>query len=109
MININNRMIKDGENVSTKVNQKTVEEYIQFLRDKGFSFGEEEVGFVSFGQRYSGTSDDQVNAAIEITLKAQRHFDGSYFVALLEQLKTENITNQKEAYDYARLKGILID
>jgi hypothetical protein len=43
------------------------------------------------------------------SVKAQRHFDGSYFVALLEQLKTENITNQKEAYDYARLKGILID
>jgi hypothetical protein len=45
MININNRMIKDGENVSTKVNQKTVEEYIQFLRDKGFSFGESTTSF----------------------------------------------------------------
>ncbi|MFZ3590917.1 DUF6123 family protein [Bacillus sp. DJP31] len=88
---------------------KTVDEYVQFLTDKGFHFGEEELGFISFGQRYSATSDDQVIAAIEITLKAQRHFDGSYFVALLEQLKGENITNRKDSFQYAKQKGILRD
>ncbi len=97
-----------GKNVFTS-HIKTVDEYIQFLTDKGFHFGEEELGFISFGQRYSATSDDQVNAAIEITLKAQRHFDGSYFVALLEQLKSENITTRKSSFYYAKQKGILME
>ncbi|WP_246942001.1 DUF6123 family protein [Bacillus pinisoli] len=84
-----------------------VEEYLQFLRGKGFIFREEELGFISFGQLYSGTNDAQVIAAIEITLKAQKHFDGSYFVALLEHLKSENISKRKIAYQYAKEKGII--
>jgi hypothetical protein len=87
--------------------KRTVEEYVQFLKEKGFMFGEEELGFISFGQMYSGTNDSQVITAIEITLKAQRHFDGSYFVALLEQLKSEGITSRKAAFEYAEQKGIL--
>ncbi len=88
---------------------KTVDEYLQFLSEKGFQFGEEALGFISFGQGYSATSDEQVISAIEITLKAQKHLDGSYFVALLEQLKSENITNRKDSFQYAKQKGILID
>jgi hypothetical protein len=84
-----------------------VEDYVQFLKEKGFVFGEEELGFISFGQRYSGTNDIQVISAIEITLQAQRHFDGSYFVALLEQLKSEDITSRKKAFHYAQEKGII--
>jgi hypothetical protein len=92
---------KDGESVPK------IEEYLQFLKEKGFIFREEELGFISFGQRYSATNDQQVIAAIEITLKAQKHFDGSYFVALLEQLKGEDITSRKQAFQYAQEKGII--
>ncbi|KAA0550436.1 hypothetical protein FZW96_02150 [Bacillus sp. BGMRC 2118] len=75
--------------------------------EKGFVFGEEALGFISFGQMYAAASDEQVIHAIEITLKAQRQFDGSYFVALLEQLKSEGITSKKHAFQYAQDKGII--
>lgn len=87
--------------------KQTVNDYVEFLMEKGFVFGEEALGFISFGQMYSGASDEQVIHAIEITLKAQRHFDGSYFVALLEQLKSEGITTKKQAFQYAQDKGII--
>ncbi|MFD1738447.1 DUF6123 family protein [Bacillus salitolerans] len=89
--------------------KQTVEDYIEFLQQKGFHFGEEELGFISFGQMYSGTMDEQVIAAIEITLKGQRYFDGSYFIALLEQLKEHNIIHKNDAFQYAIQRGIFVE
>jgi len=43
-----------------------------------------------------------VNAAIEATIKHQLQFDGSYFVALLERLKEEEITDKKSAKAFMR-------
>ncbi|MCP8968816.1 DUF6123 family protein [Ectobacillus ponti] len=81
---------------------KTVAEYISFLQGKGFKLREEALGFISFGQRYTGAADEVVIAAIEATLKHQLHFDGSYFVALLEQMKGHQIEDRKSAQAYAR-------
>jgi hypothetical protein len=75
----------------------TVAEYISFLQSKGFKLSEEALGFIEFGQKYTAASDSMVNIAIEATLRHQRHFDGSYFVALLEALKQEEIEDIKSA------------
>jgi hypothetical protein len=80
----------------------TTKEYISFLRTKGFRLSEEALGFITFGQKYTGASDEMVNIAIEGTLKHQRHFDGSYFIALLERLKQEKMADRKSAQAYVR-------
>ncbi|MGQ0518691.1 DUF6123 family protein, partial [Bacillus sp. D-CC] len=41
-------------------------------------------------------------AEIEATIKHQLQFDGSYFVALLERLKEEEITDKKSAKAFMR-------
>lgn len=74
---------------------QTVEDYLSFLHTKGFKLSEEAQGFIMFGQGYTGASDGIVNVAIEATIKHQLQFDGSYFVALLERLKEEEITDKK--------------
>ncbi|MFD3446043.1 DUF6123 family protein [Microbacteriaceae bacterium 4G12] len=81
---------------------KTVHEYLSFLQEKGFKLSEEALGFIAFGQKYTGASDEIVNAAIEATLQHQRHFDGSYFVALLERLQQEKIVDKKSAKAFMR-------
>lgn len=85
----------------------SVEEYVSFLETKGFTFGEDAIGFIFFGKRYTEASDVLVNIAIEITLKAQKNFDGSFYVSLLENLKQKNITNKSQAEAYARELGLL--
>ncbi|WP_028402761.1 DUF6123 family protein [Ectobacillus panaciterrae] len=80
----------------------TTNEYISFLRAKGFKLPEDALGFIAFGQKYTEAPDEMVNIAIEATLKHQRHFDGSYFVALLERLQQEKIADKKSAQAYVR-------
>ncbi|MFX3622758.1 MAG: DUF6123 family protein [Ectobacillus sp.] len=79
-----------------------VQHYIALLRTKGFKLSEEALGFINFGQKYTGATDDVVIIAIETTLKQQRYFDGSYFIALLERLQQEKITDKKSAQAYVR-------
>lgn len=81
---------------------QTVQDYLSFLHTKGFKLSEEAQGFIMFGQGYTGASDGIVNAAIEATIKHQLQFDGSYFVALLERLKEEEITDKKSAKAFMR-------
>ena len=86
---------------------KTVEEYVSFLEDKGFIFGEDAIGFIYFGKHYTGASDFLVNTAIEMTLKAQKSFDGSFYISLLENLKQNQIKSRPEAEEFARERGLL--
>ena len=87
--------------------EKTVEEYVSFLEDKGFTFGEDAIGFIYFGKRYTDASDFLVNTAIEMTLKAQKSFDGSFYISLLENLKQKQIKSRPEAEKFARERGLL--
>lgn len=81
---------------------QTVQDYLSFLHTKGFKLSEDAQGFIMFGQGYTGSSDGIVNAAIEATIKHQLQFDGSYFIALLERLKEEEITDKKSAMAFLR-------
>ncbi|WP_096154334.1 DUF6123 family protein [Bacillus sp. FJAT-45066] len=89
-----------GKNDSTEV-------YIDNLKAKGFIFREDALGFIEFGKHYTGSSDHLVNIAIEITLKAQKQFDGSFFVSFLEILKKEEVDSKKHAYKLAEEKNII--
>ncbi|CAG9623765.1 DUF6123 family protein [Sutcliffiella rhizosphaerae] len=85
----------------------TTEEYLQHLTAKGFKFGEDSIGFIEFGKHYTGSSDHLVNIAIEITLKAQKEFDGSFFVSFLEMIKKEQVLSKKAAFELAKVKNII--
>ncbi|KON87307.1 hypothetical protein AF332_11050 [Sporosarcina globispora] len=86
---------------------KTVEEYLHFLQSKGFQFREDAVGFIYFGKNYTNASDELANAAIELTLKAQKSFDGSFYVSLLETLVSKNITSRQEAIKFVKEKALI--
>ncbi|PLT28392.1 DUF6123 family protein [Peribacillus deserti] len=86
---------------------KTVEEYLYDLEAKGFSFAEDAIGFIYFGKQYTNASDTIVNIAIEITLKAQKDFDGSFYISLLESLVQNNITSKKRATHFALERNLI--
>jgi hypothetical protein len=86
---------------------RSIEEYLDFLAEKGFHFGEAAKGFIMFGKYYTGAEDELVIIAIEITLKAQKQFDGSFYISFLESLKENNISTKKNAIKYAQKKGLI--
>lgn len=86
---------------------QTVEEYLHDLQAKGFQFQEDSLGFIYFGKHYTNAPDQMVNAAIELTLKAQKKFDGSFYISLLETLTANKITTREEAILFAKEKELL--
>ncbi|WP_066294709.1 DUF6123 family protein [Bacillus sp. FJAT-29937] len=86
---------------------KTVEDYISFLQSKGFQFQEDAVGFIYFGKHYTNASDELTNTAIELTLKAQKTFDGSFYVSLLEMLISNKINTRLEAIQFVKDKELI--
>jgi hypothetical protein len=86
---------------------KSTEEYVSFLEGKGFTFGNDAIGFIYFGKRYTDASDILVNAAIELTLKVQKNFDGSFYISFLENLKQNGIETRSAAVSFAKEHGLL--
>ncbi|WP_066061193.1 DUF6123 family protein [Neobacillus soli] len=86
---------------------RTVEEYLHYLEGKGFHLHEDAIGFIFFGKHYTNASDELINTAIELTLKAQRGFDGSFYVSLLETLISNKIITRKDALKFVREKELL--
>ncbi|MEH7418222.1 DUF6123 family protein [Neobacillus drentensis] len=85
----------------------TVEDYLDNLKGKGFQFQEDAIGFIFFGKHYTNASDEIINIAIELTLKAQKRFDGSFYVALLEMLTENKINSRKAALKYVKERELL--
>ena len=86
---------------------KTVEEYLIFLESKGFQFQEDAVGFIYFGKQYTNATDELTNTAIELTLKAQKTFDGSFYVSLLEMLVSNKIKTRLEAIQFVKERELI--
>jgi hypothetical protein len=84
-----------------------VEEYLHDLRGKGFQFQEDAIGFIYFGKHYTKASDEIINTAIELTLKAQKSFDGSFYLSLLETLAANKIKTRNAALKYIIEKELL--
>lgn len=87
---------------------KSVEEYVSFLESKGFQLQEDAIGFIYFGKHYTNADDEIVNAAVELTLKAQKSFDGSFYMSLLEMLTTNKIKSRQEAIQFVKDKELLV-
>ncbi|WP_335431643.1 DUF6123 family protein [Bacillus sp. JJ1609] len=81
---------------------RTVEDYLLHLKSKGFQLREDAVGFIYFGQHYTNSTDEITNAAIEITLKAQKKFDGSFYISLLETFASNKIYSRKAALQFVK-------
>lgn len=90
-----------------KAKELPLDDFLLDLRRKGFKFEEDVIGFIYFGKQYTGASDSIIKAAIEITLKAQKEFDGSFYISLLESLKQNNIHSRNSAFEYAEKIGLI--
>ena len=86
---------------------RTVEDYLHYLKGKGFQFQEDAIGFIYFGKHYTNASDEIINTAIEVTLKAQKSFDGSFYVSLLETFITNNINSREDALKFVKENELL--
>lgn len=86
---------------------RTVEDYLHHLKSKGFQLREDAIGFIYFGQQYTNSADEITNAAIELTLKAQKDFDGSFYISLLEMFAANKIITRKAAFQFVREKELL--
>lgn len=85
----------------------TLEDYLLSLKSKGFHFGEDAIGFIYFGKQYTEASDELINTAIEITLKVQKRFDGSFYISLLETFMANEIKGRREALNLVKAKQLL--
>jgi hypothetical protein len=98
-------LLKDcGEEVTLL---RTVEEYLHDLQGKGFHFQEDAIGFIYFGKHYTNASDEIIITVIELTLKAQKSFDGSFYLSLLETLTANKINTRDAALLYVKEKQLL--
>jgi hypothetical protein len=86
---------------------RTVEDYLHDLRGKGFQLHEDAIGFIYFGRHYTNAPDEIINTAIELTLKAQKGFDGSFYLSLLETLTANKIKTRNAALKYVKEKSLL--
>ena len=86
---------------------RTVEEYLHYLKGKGFQFQEDAIGFIFFGKHYTNATDEIINTAIELTLKAQKSFDGSFYMSLLETLISNKINTRKDAINFLKEQELL--
>jgi FPC/CPF motif-containing protein YcgG len=86
--------------------KKTTEEFLIDLENKGFKFQEDAIGFIYFGKKYTDAPDELVNSAIEITLKAQKQFDSSFYMSILERLHSQQISSRKEALRWMEKQGL---
>lgn len=82
-------------------------EYVQYLGSKGFRFGEDAIGFIYFGKQYTNASDEIARAALELTLKVQKNFDGSFYISMLELFKSNQISSRIEAIKFVKEQNIL--
>lgn len=86
--------------------KKTTEDFLIDLENKGFKFQEDAIGFIYFGKKYTNAPDELVNSAIEITLKAQKQFDSSFYMSILERLHSQKISTRKEALIWMDKQGL---
>ncbi|MHC0035732.1 DUF6123 family protein [Pseudoneobacillus sp. C159] len=84
-----------------------LEEFLLKIKAKGFHLQEDAIGFIYFGKHFTNAPDEVIIAAIEMTLKAQKCFDGSFYISLLETLSHQKVTSRAEAIQYIKEKELI--
>jgi hypothetical protein len=84
-----------------------LEEFLANLKAKGFQLQEDAIGFIYFGKHFTNAPDDIIIAAIELTLKAQKEFDGSFYISILETLTTQKVQTREDAFRIINEKVML--
>lgn len=85
----------------------TLGDYIEELWEKGFKLSDEQVQFIYFGKQYTNAHDWLLILALKTTLQIQHHFDGSFYISLLELLQEKKVTTEKQARQEFQNKGIM--
>lgn len=90
-----------------KITQK-LDEYLANLKAKGFNLQEDAIGFIYFGKHFTNASDEVIIATIELTLKAQKTFDGSFYISLLETFSHQKLQSRTEVLRYIKENNLLV-
>lgn len=86
---------------------KTVSQYVDFLNEKGFRLKDDAIGFIQFGKQYTHATDELTITAVELTLKTQKEFDGSFYISLLETLVKNKVKNRGAAIRFVKEQDLL--
>jgi hypothetical protein len=86
---------------------QTLEDYLHHLKGKGFQLQEDSIGFIYFGKHYTNALDEVIITAIELTLKAQKTFDGSFYMSILETFTSNQIKSRKAAMRFIKENELL--
>ena len=86
---------------------RTMEDYLHYLKGKGFQLQEDSIGFIYFGKHYTDAPDEVIITAIELTLKAQKTFDGSFYMSILETFTSNQIKSRKAAIRFIKENELL--
>jgi hypothetical protein len=84
-----------------------LEDFLATIRAKGFQLQEDAIGFIYFGKHFTNATDEVIIAAIEVTLKAQKSFDGSFYISLLETLSHQKISSRAEALRFIKERELI--
>ncbi|WP_244093837.1 DUF6123 family protein [Jeotgalibacillus sp. R-1-5s-1] len=87
---------------------KTLDDFMADLDSRGFKLDDEAIGFIYFGRKYTGASDQIVKTAIEATLKIQKRFDSSFYMSVLEELVKLNQPSRKDMINHLKAKGMIL-
>lgn len=85
-----------------------LEKFLATLKAKGFQLQEDAIGFIYFGKHFTNAPDDVIIAAIELTLKAQKSFDGSFYISLLETFTVQKVQTRDDALRFFKDREMLI-
>jgi hypothetical protein len=84
-----------------------LEDFLLKMKAKGFQLQEDAIGFIYFGKHFTNAPDEVIITAIEVTLKAQKSFDGSFYISLLETLSHQKIQSKAEALQYIKDQALI--
>ncbi|WP_440895694.1 DUF6123 family protein [Amphibacillus sp. Q70] len=85
---------------------QSLADYLEYLWDKGFKLTDEQVRFIYFAKKYTNSNEWLSCVALEITLKLQLYFNGSFYISLLEVLNEFKVKTRKDVNQVLKQKGI---
>lgn len=85
---------------------QSLAEFLEHLWDCGFKLTDEQVRFIYFAKKYTNSSEWLSSIALEMMLKLQFNFDGSFYISLLELLNESGVRSRKEIERVLQEKGI---